>query len=597
MAVVDKQQVEPTVFERLFDRLSYRGHDGEGATHVGTASIGCHQFNTGSRPHASQPVSEGGIYVAFDGRIDNREQLLARLGQEPSKPRPDSRLVLDAYTKWGTEFPEQIRGPFATVLWDSNRRRSVAARDRTGIRHIYYAATDDLFVAGSEARAIAAHSSVADEPNRHLIREFLDSRLETAGESFYRDIARLEPGTVVTWDPDGLSVDRYWRPPYGCAPDANISDHGRQLEQLLRSAIGNRLEVVGNAAVMMSGGLDSTLIGSLVTEESARRETGRAEAFVVTFDGISAIDERTSASAVSTDGVSTTFLDGADIWPLKRDFRALVGTPCRDSSLELFDTVTAKARADGFEGVFTGVGGNLFDGNRLAYTDLLCEGHVADFVREAWRDDLSVLKAGLLYGLLPAATSQSVTLRELNYRDPPIGVDRDDERPPAARREPKTVSRALSFVNCSLRYQLTDPYMDFVSDSIRRIALANGTELFHPFLDSRIIAFLFRLGPGSRFHNGRHKRLVRQAARGIVPESVREQPVHANAYSSFLRRGIQEEASTLQAALSNGTLVEESYLEKDQLERLHAELPVPDGVESQERLWRAATTARWLDEF
>lgn len=584
VAVVNTAGVQSGAVETLLAPLSYRGTDGHDKVRLDQSGLGCHHLFTRSQDSvAPPPVEVEDNWIAFDGRIDNRGVLVRKLEKAGVENLTDAELLLASYNELGLDCLEIVEGPFALAIWDRTTRELVVARDKVGIRHVYYIDLGDLFLVASEPRAIAADPRVPVEPNVSLAREYVGQSITTPGQSFYSGIKRLEPGHVVVYGPTGTTKRRYWEPVVPEGRDRSFNSLTAELEGLLRESVRRCLPERAPAAISMSGGLDSTLVATLVNElhSGATEQTGRA--FVMAFDSVDAVDERTYASAVSRENdVPLTVIDGSDMWALQRDFTDVLDCPCRDTSYEIVEEITHAAAESGFDRVFTGVGGNLFDGDRFLYPDLLRSGALGAFLRHAYADQMSLPLVCLAYGVFPLLWGKQDAVR--TFRAIESGAE-----PTTNLADRSWTGPDQRYVDVDLCYDLSDPYMDFVCDGMRRIALRNGVELYHPLLSSRLVEFLFRMPVGGRFHRGRRKYLFRRVARDYLPEKVCEQSVHDNGYAFFLERGIARAESGVRSTLDGDSQVARWYssIVSDS---------EPDEVGS-ERRWRAITTARWLQSL
>ena len=140
--------------------------------------------------------------LLFDGRLDNREELLAQLSDRDVTPRSsDSALILEAFVRWGAECLCRLNGEFALAFFDADRRQLILARDPVGCRPLYYWSNGTTFVFGSEIKTILAHPDVPSRPNHDLIADyFVRDRLpyEDYGETFFQDIRAVLPGQRLT---------------------------------------------------------------------------------------------------------------------------------------------------------------------------------------------------------------------------------------------------------------------------------------------------------------------------------------------------------------------------------------------------------------
>lgn len=221
----------------LLETLSYRGRDGTGSVAEGTVGLGFQRFQTLPEHRcAEQPIRDDDVSLVVDGRLDNREELLERLdgdGEDPEGPS-DPELMLRAYRQWGTDFLSHLVGPLALVLWDRERDRVLCARDKTGLRHLYYAQVGDEVVVASEISSIHSYAELAPAVNEGTVGRLLTDRLTTSGETFFDGVRKLEHGTYLSVTDDGVETTRYWSP-----SDASLDlDPEQSVGDELRARLG-----------------------------------------------------------------------------------------------------------------------------------------------------------------------------------------------------------------------------------------------------------------------------------------------------------------------------------------------------------------------
>jgi asparagine synthase (glutamine-hydrolysing) len=203
--------------------------------------------------------------LIFDGRLDNREELLAQLDDRRVSPSSsDSRLILEAFLRWGAEFLCQLNGEFVLAAFDSQRRQLVLARDPVGCRPLYYWTNGNTVVFGSHIRTILAHPDVPSRPNKDLIADyFVRDRLayEDYGDTFFQDIHAVLPGHRLTVGNGGLKSTRFWDfDPQSAVRFASYSDYAERLRELVFQAMARRLRTPHPVGVAVSGGLDSSIV-------------------------------------------------------------------------------------------------------------------------------------------------------------------------------------------------------------------------------------------------------------------------------------------------------------------------------------------------
>jgi asparagine synthase (glutamine-hydrolysing) len=221
--------------------------------------------------------------LIFDGRLDNREELLAQLSDHGVTPSSsDSTLILEAFVRWGTECLSRLNGEFALAFFDADRQQLILARDPVGCRPLYYWINGNTFVFGSEIKTILAHPEVPSRPNKDLIADyFVRDRLpyEDYGETFFEDIRAVLPGQRLTVSTDGLTATRFWDfDTESVVRFTSYSEYAERFRELLFEAVKRRLRTARPATLAVSGGLDSSII--LCVADQLRKDGAIANALL-----------------------------------------------------------------------------------------------------------------------------------------------------------------------------------------------------------------------------------------------------------------------------------------------------------------------------
>ncbi len=281
---VPEVAVEETRLRRMQQVLVHRGPDGEGTAILGHVGLGHRRLSIIDVQNGQQPMCnpEQSVWITFNGEIYNFQALrqdLLRLGYA-FRTKSDTEVILNAYQHYGEDCVRHLRGMFAFALWDAARGKLLLARDRLGIKPLYYCRHADTLLFASEIKAILA-AGVAASFNRQILTEFLATRFIAGAETFYQGIEKLLPGTILTWTRDtGVRCRRYWQLPTSLdtAPSSPL-ERAQLVRQDLEEAIKYHLVSDVPVGLFLSGGIDSSAIGALM----ARRTQGALHSFAVGF--------------------------------------------------------------------------------------------------------------------------------------------------------------------------------------------------------------------------------------------------------------------------------------------------------------------------
>jgi len=479
-----------------------------------------------------QPLTDRsrGITFVFDGRLDNRAELAARLDPADAEIS-DAALALEAFATWGAEAAGELLGDFAFIAWDARNRRLVCARDHMGIRHLHFHATSHLVVCATDIAQVLAHPEVPREPDSEVAADYIACDVRNTERTLYRRINRVPPGHVVVADRSGVRLERFWsaepRSPIRYATDDEYAAHCREL---LTRSVSDRMRSDRPIAAMLSGGLDSS---SVVTTawRLVKTDGPRPQPFSMVFPAHAESDERPFLHAISQHcgtSVVEVLPDTITAPALLRQARVWTATPAMPAD-EMAATLYAAMRAGGHRVTLTGAGGDfLFTGSVFQYADLLRERRPVAAVRrfiddwyagETGRSAVGLLHHGV-WPLLPATVKDRLrpfARRVVSYTDRPewLCIDRTPDEV-----MPKT-PRGGSFATEDVTRQLGCGMHGFFVECAERYAAQAGIELRHPLLDKRLVQFALDIPDNQRKRGRFTKFILRQALGEDLAEPVR----------------------------------------------------------------------------
>jgi asparagine synthase (glutamine-hydrolysing) len=266
--------VAPEVLARLAARLAHRGPDGEGTFRDGALAFVHRRLAVIDLAGGAQPMAtaDGAACLCYNGEVYNFVELFDELKAHGHRPRThsDTEAVLLAYARWGLDFPDHLNGMFAVALWDATRRRLVLARDRLGIKPLYYAETRDGIAFASEMKALVGLAGVDDALDHEALDEYMALGYVVNPRSLLRGVRKLEPGTVLTVEEDGrIERRRYWQLAFRPDPGPSERDWQDRLRSLFEDAVRLQLRSDVPLGVLLSGGVDSTAIAATVSRLQA----------------------------------------------------------------------------------------------------------------------------------------------------------------------------------------------------------------------------------------------------------------------------------------------------------------------------------------
>src|SRR5947208_7014513 len=197
------EPVDEARLKRMRDVLRHRGPDGEGLWVDGHVGLGFRRLAIIDVEGGAQPMcnEDGSVWIVFNGEIYNHATLRPWLEARGHRyrTRSDTETIVHLYEEEGERCVERLQGMFAFAVWDRTQQRLFLARDRLGIKPLYYACTDRELIFASEIKAILAGGAVSPAFNRAILPEFLANRFVAGAETFFDGVSRLEPGRTLSW--------------------------------------------------------------------------------------------------------------------------------------------------------------------------------------------------------------------------------------------------------------------------------------------------------------------------------------------------------------------------------------------------------------
>lgn len=266
--------VNPDRLKRAADAMAHRGPDDAGYYIDGDLGLGNRRLSIIDLPGGHQPLSneDDTLWITFNGEVYNYGELRSEMIRRGHRFRTetDTEVILHLYEERGTECLRDLRGMFAFALWDAPRRRLFLARDRLGVKPLFYRNTPEGIVFASELRALAALSSQPLETEPQSIYDFFAFRYIPSPDTLYRGVRKLPPGLFLLVDSKGCRQECYWDIPAGEESSQSVGELEEEVLAGLRESV--RLRMISDVplGVFLSGGTDSSAIVALMAELGAQ---------------------------------------------------------------------------------------------------------------------------------------------------------------------------------------------------------------------------------------------------------------------------------------------------------------------------------------
>ena len=545
---------------RMAAAIRHRGPDGYGfyaGSHVGFAHT---RLSIVDVAGGAQPLTneDGQVVITFNGEVYNHPELRRELEAcgHRFRTRSDTEVLVHAYEEWGAQMLHRLNGQFSFAIHDARRKHVFLARDRFGVRPLFYALKDRSLYFASEVKALFASEEVQPAVDPEALDDVFTFWAARPPRSGFRGVATLEPGTYGIWQDGRLQLHRYFELDFPEAK-AEAPDAVERLDEIMRTGVGMRMRADVPVGAYLSGGLDSSITSSL----AAKVTPHTLRTFSITFSD-PRFDESEFQRAVANDIGSMHAIASigqnviADSFP---DVVRHAESPLLRTAPSPMFHLAKLTKSSGIKVVLTGEGADdmflgydlfkevsvrrfclrrpesagrqrLFD--RL-YPYLFEQGRGGEFWRKFF------LEAGApddpLFSHLPRIL---LTSRIKEFYSPEFGASVTG-RDPLAEARSSLPERFFGWspLNQAAYLEMTlllSPYL--LSSQGDRMAMAHGVEGRFPFLDHRLFEFSAALPTGSRLRGLKEKEILRRWARRVLPSRISgrsKQPYRAPDAPSF----------------------------------------------------------------
>ena len=561
---------------RMRDTMTHRGPDDAGVylsedRRVGFGNRRLAIVDLSPAGHIPMCNEDGRIWITFNGEIYNHQSL--RPGLEAKghryRSRTDTETIVHLYEERGLDFVHELEGDFAIGLWDQSARRLVLARDRIGVKPLYYTIAGGRLIFASEIKAILEHPSVSRDIDEQALYHYLSFLTTPAPQTLFAGINKLPAGCMLTCDAYGeVRIDRYWDAiaanPRVDASEMNEEEVAAEVLRLLTDSIGKRMMSDVPFGVFLSGGIDSTANVALM----ARLMDKPVRTFTIGYRDDPAYNEIEQAREVArhygTDH-HEVIIGQQDLIDLLPDLIFHQDEPIADPVCVPLYYVSKLARESGTPVVQVGEGSDeLFFG----YPDYAS---YLDLYNRVWRP-LMKLPPAVRRGLASAGSgldSMGVTrmlpkgrkilpdlLRRLSsgeelFWSGALVFDEVHKRRLLTRQTlARLDSRAVGSDGHLSSYSVIRADLDRLSEMkpdadqmekmiyqelklrlpelllmrVDKLTMATSVEVRVPFLDHQLVEFAMTIPSRMKYQNGETKHILKRALRGVIPDRVIDRP-------------------------------------------------------------------------
>src|SRR6266513_754213 len=528
----------------MCDRMIHRGPDSEGYVIGDGVALGMRRLAIIDLVTGEQPVynEDESVAVILNGEIYNYRELRADLETRGHTFRSasDTEILPHLYEEYGRDMVSHLNGMFAFALWDDKRRSLFIARDRFGEKPLYWGVFDRTRLFASEPKVLLAHPSVLPNLNLNALRQYLSFDYVPAPLSIYEGISKLPAAHTLTLEDGKVKVERYWKLSYKTRqPVPSVSEAAEQLRELLADSVRMRLVSDVPLGVLLSGGIDS----SVVTALAVRAATETVKTFSIAF-AESSFDEsqyaRRVAKFLNTDHHEERF-SASLAAKLVADIGAWMDEPMSDPSvvptylLSRFTRkhVTVALGGDGGDEIFAGY--PMYFGHYMARAYLAVPRFLRRGLVEPVVNLLPVKTKNLSFDyrarrFIAASHYDEVARHHVLFgsftpQDQELLLTEDVKRSSDADiyADARRIFAECDSNNSTESMQNLDTQLYLAEDiltKVDRASMAVSLEVRSPYLDPRVAEFAAALPSRYKLHGYTSKYILKRAAKGLIPAFV-----------------------------------------------------------------------------
>jgi asparagine synthase (glutamine-hydrolysing) len=599
------------LIHRMCDVIRHRGPDDEGVFVAEGVALGMRRLSIIDLSTGHQPIhnEDRTIWIVFNGEIYNFRELRARLEAEGHRfyTSTDTEVIVHAYEQWGANAIARLRGMFGLAIWDDRSKSLLVARDRIGIKPIYYAEANGRLYFGSELKSLLEAPDLPRDLDLDALDHYLSFLYTPRDGSIFESVRKLPPGHLMTWHDGHLAIERYWQLPAAETYTGSEADAIRDLRQVLADAVRSHLVSDVPLGAFLSGGIDSSLVVGLMTETSG----ARVKTFSIGFDE-PAFDELEHARRVARhfgtdhhefvvkpDGVA--ILDRL-VWHFDEPFADSSAIPTWYVSEMARRHVTVVLSGDG--------GDELFGG----YDRYVPHPRVVAFDRyspRAFRRVAAIAAAKLPHGARGKNFLRHVARDEQGRYLDSIRFFSADEKPALLAgdvrqrldgQDPETRLAShferyahLPWPSQMMRFDAETYLPEDVLTKVDRMSMAHSIESRVPLLDNEVIELASTLPASLKIKDGRRKHVLKEVAATLLPPEIlnRRKQGFGVPLGTWFRGNLRE--------LFADTLLSPASLQRGYFQPLFVRQLVDEHIAGKRdhtlRLWQLVVFERWHQEY
>ncbi len=550
------KKVDPQLIQKMNDKLSHRGPDGSHTWVEDNVGLGHQMLHTTPESlHEKLPFIEEDRVITADARIDNREELANELDIADVETVSDSYFILKAYGRWGEDCPDKLLGDFAFAIWDRKKEILFCARDHMGVKPFYYYVDEEMFVFGTEIKALFEVGGVPREVNEnrvalYFMKETSYNEKYFKESTFYENISYLDSAQIILLKSKSLEKREYWKlDPFFELNLESDEEYAKAFTEIFFKAVECRLRSHMPVGSELSGGIDSSSIVCMaekIFSETKSANPTKIKTFSRIFDETPESDERFYIKKViSREFIEPNFVNVDQISPLE-DIENILWhqdqpfyTPHMTKQIKTYKEIKKK----GVRVLLSGQGG---DQNVSMGTKYIRELAVTFNLKKLWSEisgrsknfnepKLKIMFDKVLFPSLPYFLKKiiRIVLNKDNLILSKYFLNKcniDKERYNISLDELNKM-KSKEYHNYVINYSFNES----VFGSIDRSSSTFSIEVRYPFFDKRLVEFCYALPTDMKLRKGWDRYVMRLGMKDILPKEIYYRATKADLSHSYIK--------------------------------------------------------------
>lgn len=590
------------LIKRMCDLMKHRGPDEfdfylDSKISLGIMRLSIIDLITGNQPQHNEDQN---IWIVFNGEIYNFKELRQQLEKSKHKfyTNSDTEVILHAYEEWGEKCVERFRGQFAFCIYDSKKERLFLARDRMGLKPLYYYFNGNKFIYASEIKSILCHN-IKRKVNKRAINLLLSLKYVPSELTLFKGIYKLPPASYLIFDlkEKKIRVKKYWNFNFKTIVSKTTNELKVELKNLIEESVKLRLLSDVPIGAFLSGGIDSTAIVGFM----AKFLDEPVKTFSLYFEEGAPINEqrysRLVAEYYNTDHTEMVIKSTSYkilpklVWHLDDLITDAAIVPVYLMAKSARKKMSVALTGDGADEIFAGYSG-FYKTHIVKYPKFFPRKPL-DFVMKFYNHIPSNKLKFFLSYLHKSKTEEDSSIRNLltmydldKQEIFPYKVDNVEEL--IKETFIKNLDIINQLINWDLKYQIPNQY----NMKIDKMTMAASLEARTPFLDYKIVEWAASIPPQLKLKKNIEKYILRLAVKDIVPPEIlkRKKTAFGTPMNLWLKTGMKEISSEILDRLTKRTdIIKPSYIKSIKKNRFNKYY--------QTRVWNLIMFELWYETF